>query len=173
MSVKTSKDIRSTRLDKTFPFGREAILLIVKEIESGLNRKEACAKYGMAYATLSEWMSQYGSETYHATKKVNLSAHQKRSIVRAVNEGRMTKEEAYHSHRIRKRLLNDWILKYKREEQQLAVNNQQPMSPIDISAVSSDELQQARLKIKALETMIDIAEEQFKISIRKKSGAKQ
>jgi hypothetical protein len=50
MSVKTSKDIKSTRLDKRFPVGREAILLIVKEVESGLNRKEACARYEMAYA---------------------------------------------------------------------------------------------------------------------------
>jgi transposase-like protein len=107
MSIKTSKDIRSTRLDKTFPFGREAILLIVKEVESGLNRKEACAKYGMAYATLSEWMRQYGSVTYHSTKKFILSAQQKRSIVRAVNEDRMTKEEACHSHGIHKRLLRN------------------------------------------------------------------
>ncbi len=35
------------------------------------------------------------------------------------------------------------------------------------------DLADAKLKITALETMIDIAEEQFKISIRKKSGAKQ
>ena len=34
-------------------------------------------------------------------------------------------------------------------------------------------LAEAQLKIKALDTMIDIAEEQLKIDIRKKSGAKQ
>ena len=34
-------------------------------------------------------------------------------------------------------------------------------------------LEMANLKIKALDTMIDIAEEQLKIDIRKKSGAKQ
>ncbi|MNH34984.1 hypothetical protein D3C79_956280 [compost metagenome] len=34
-------------------------------------------------------------------------------------------------------------------------------------------LMEANLKIKALDTMIDIAEEQLKIDIRKKSGAKQ
>ena len=34
-------------------------------------------------------------------------------------------------------------------------------------------LQEAELKIKALNTLIDVAEEQLKISIRKKSGAKQ
>jgi hypothetical protein len=35
------------------------------------------------------------------------------------------------------------------------------------------QLAEAQLKIRALETMIDIAEEQLKIDIRKKSGAKQ
>jgi transposase len=34
-------------------------------------------------------------------------------------------------------------------------------------------LQEANLKIKALDTIIDIAEEQLKIDIRKKSGARQ
>lgn len=34
-------------------------------------------------------------------------------------------------------------------------------------------LEESNLKILALETMIDIAEEQLKINIRKKSGTKQ
>ena len=47
-------------------------------------------------------------------------------------------------------------------------------------AVSSEDaaalkkaLEQAELKIKALNTLIDVAEEQFKIPIRKKPGARQ
>jgi hypothetical protein len=35
------------------------------------------------------------------------------------------------------------------------------------------QLEQAKLKIAGLETMIDIAEQELKISIRKKSGTKQ
>lgn len=34
-------------------------------------------------------------------------------------------------------------------------------------------LQEAELKIKALNTLIDVAEDQLKVDIRKKSGAKQ
>jgi transposase len=34
-------------------------------------------------------------------------------------------------------------------------------------------LEEAELKIKALNTLIDVAEDQFKIPIRKKPGAKQ
>lgn len=40
-------------------------------------------------------------------------------------------------------------------------------------AALQNALQQAELKIKALNTLIDVAEEQLKIAIRKKSGAKQ
>ena len=46
-----------------------------------------------------------------------------------------------------------------------------------ISAAQAEALQKAleesELKIKALNTLIDVAEEQLKIDIRKKSGAKQ
>ena len=45
--------------------------------------------------------------------------------------------------------------------------------PNVITVDPQKELAEAKLKIAALETMIDIAEEQFKISIRKKPGAKQ
>jgi transposase len=34
-------------------------------------------------------------------------------------------------------------------------------------------LEDARMKISALNTLIDVAEDQFKISIRKKAGARQ
>lgn len=34
-------------------------------------------------------------------------------------------------------------------------------------------LEEAELKVKALNTLIDVAEEQFKIAIRKKAGARQ
>jgi len=45
-------------------------------------------------------------------------------------------------------------------------------SPGDLKALQQ-QLQEAQLKIAALETMIEIAEKQFKIEIRKKPGAKQ
>jgi hypothetical protein len=34
-------------------------------------------------------------------------------------------------------------------------------------------LQEAQMKIRALDTLIDVAEDQFKIAIRKKAGARQ
>jgi hypothetical protein len=53
--------------------------------------------------------------------------------------------------------------------------NQQPDPDPSKEALEQalKKLQEAELKVKALNTMIDVAEEQFKISIRKKPGAKQ
>ncbi len=49
----------------------------------------------------------------------------------------------------------------------------QPDMAADTPSESSSELELLRLKVLALETMIDVAEEELGISIRKKSSAKQ
>jgi TolA-binding protein len=50
---------------------------------------------------------------------------------------------------------------------------QAPADPGQDLKALQQQLQEAQLKIAALETMIEIAEKQFKIEIRKKPGAKQ
>lgn len=128
----------------------------------------------MAASTLTEWFAQYGSEQYQSQKRRVFSVQQKRSIVAGVREGRMTKKEACLSHRITQKLLNTWILRCKRDDEELQSINQELM-PITTTTANDlpSNLAEARLKIQALETLIEIAEEQFNISIRKKSGAKQ
>lgn len=166
----------SKRSDPTSQFHKKVILQIVREVEQGMSRKEACSQYGMAYCTLGEWMKKYGSATYHATKRSHFSIHQRRSIIRALREGRMTKDEAHLIHKVGKKTLNTWLREAKQEDNDLVSFNQENMAAKQINYPGNElqrELAEARLKIKALETMIDIAEEQFKIAIRKKSGAKQ
>lgn len=176
MTFKTTNHIRSKRSNPTSQFHKKMILQIVREVEEGLSRKEVCNKYGMAYCTLGVWMTRYGSEIYHATKRTSFSVHQRRSIIRAIGEGRMTKDEARLIHKMSKKTLNTWLHEAKQEENELVCFNPNDMAvkQINYSGIElQSELAEARLKIKALETMIDIAEEQFKIAIRKKSGAKQ
>jgi transposase-like protein len=168
MTERRANDIKCTRLNRTFSFPKDQIITIVGEVESGaLTPKDACIKYGMAYGTITVWMGKYGSAAYHANKRRMFSQQHKRSVVRAVLEGRITKKEACIANQIGKNVLNVWILKHKRESQDLTANIAEPMPK------ATDELYEAQLKIRALETLIDIAEEEFKISIRKKSGAKQ
>jgi len=175
MTEKKRKSIPSTRSDHKTPFPKHLIFQIVKDIENGTNRKSACLKYGMAYCTLCEWMNKYGSEVYHCSKKRVYPLKDKRAIVRAINEGRTTKKEACISHDIDKKVLNQWIRNFRNQSDELSSSNEVTMIEIkdSLKEEAGKELAQAMLKIKALETMIDIAEEQFKISIRKKFGAKQ
>lgn len=176
MTVKKRNYIHSKRSNPTSRFHKKVILQIVREVEEGLSRKEACSQYGMAYCTLGEWMRRYGSEQYHTTKRTSFSAQQRRSIVRAMLEGRMTKDEAHLIYKVGRKTLTTWLREAKQEHNDLVSFNQKHMTASQINHAGENyqkELEEARLKIKALEIMIDIAEQQFKISIRKKFGAKQ
>lgn len=173
---KKYKSIPSKRSDPGTRFHKQLILQIVREVEDGLPRKDACGKYEMAYSTLGEWMTRFGSAGYHASKRAHFSIHQRRSIVRALQEGRMTKDEAHLMHKVGKKTLTTWLREAVQEDNELVCFNHNDMAVKQIDYFGTElqnELAEARLKIKALETMIDIAEEQFKIAIRKKSGAKQ
>jgi transposase len=65
------------------------------------------------------------------------------------------------------------------EKVEIYIENTSPMAKKDKDSTQSQNealqkaLQEAELKIKALNTLIDVAEEQLKIDIRKKSGAKR
>ena len=77
-------------------------------------------------------------------------------------------------------LVRDWIREYKEDNTELSVcksievakKTAETSEELELKALKKA-LQEANLKIKALDTMIDIAEEQLKIDIRKKSGARQ
>jgi flavin-binding protein dodecin len=68
---------------------------------------------------------------------------------------------------------------YKAEKAEVCIENKfqmvqkKPTSKSSETAALEKALQEAELKIKALNTLIDVAEDQLKIDIRKKSGAKQ
>jgi transposase len=168
---------RRPGLDKRF------IKEIVDAIEKGLPRSEAVRSHGISRSTISDWMREYGSQAYHASKQGHLSLQQRRSIVRAIEEGRMTVAEAKLAHKIGwTPTITKWLRDSKRENEELVVSNkilmdkkednQQPDAD-PVKKALEQALQEAELKIKALNTLIDVAEENFKISIRKKPGARQ
>jgi|SRR4030095_200252 transposase len=169
-------NIKSKRSDPTSQFDKRLILQIVQEVEAGLPRKKACLMYGMAYTTINEWMRNFASESYRAGRRAVFSEQERRKIVRLVQEQKITKQQAQELYKVGKKALNTWLLNAKKEEAELVRSNlnDMPIDPLSYSQIElTKQLSEAKLKIKALETMIDIAEQQFKISIRKKSGAKQ
>lgn len=176
MLVKKRNYINSTRSNPASQFDKRLIFQIVKEVEEGLPRKEACSIYGMAYCTMNEWIRKYASESYRSTQRGVFTDQQRRKIVRLIQDRKITKQQAQKLYKVGKKALNDWLLSAKKEEAELVRFNHNDMTiePINYSSAEAcKQLKEANLKIKALETMIDIAEQQFKISIRKKSGAKQ
>lgn len=89
-------------------------------------------------------------------------------------------------------VLNVWIKKYEKEASLVTLPPEEPLNPTDVMANRSKEnykdenaqlkkrikelekaLAYSRLETEARDLMIDIAEKNFSIPIRKKAGAKQ
>jgi DNA invertase Pin-like site-specific DNA recombinase len=164
-------------------FDKSVIREIVKAIEEGLPRREVVKQYKTARSTISGWMREYGSRAYQAGKSGHITQPQKRSMLRAIEEGRMTIQEAKIAYNISlTTTIKQWMRASVRENAELLGFNKPDMDEEkDKPPVTSDSdnkalkqaLEEAQLKIKALNSLIDIAEDKFKIQIRKKPGAKR
>lgn len=151
---------------------------IVKEMESGVPRKCIEEKYGVSHDSLTKWLRDRGSELYKPITKVYTTS-EKRSVVRAI-EGGMSVREAQIAFNISNTsVIRNWLRAFKEENPEIRVSNpvNMPKNTTDPSSAEIKALRQAlseaNLKIKALDTLIDIAQEHLKIDIRKKPGAKQ
>ena len=162
-------------------FNKELIEQIVKSVERGATRKEVINRYGMKKSTLSDWMREYGSPAYHASQKP-LSVVQRRSMVRGIEEGRMTIAEAKLAFNLLStQVVKKYLQQSEKEKAEFTrISTLMDKNEARSEAISSEDVQalkkaleEAELKIKALNTLIDVAEDQFKIPIRKKPGAKQ
>jgi transposase len=169
--------IDSKEKKRTF-YDKRLIRKIVKEVENDLPRSEAVALYGMSLSTLSEWMRIYGSQAYLSTKRRILKDSQKRSIVRAIESG-MSLSEAQTVYGAHVTTIKRWLRQFGKNAD-LVVQKPVAMAKEPPKTATGDEvralqkaLAEAELKIAGLNTLIDIAEEQLKIDIRKKSGAKR
>ena len=163
------------------PFNKQLILQVVKSVERGATRREIIKRYGVAKSTLSGWMQQYGSPAWLASQKP-LGQVDRRSMVRAIEEGRMTLSEAKLAFNLKSvQAVKGYLRQAEKEKAELRrlsilmdknEARQEAISSEDAAALKKA-LEEAELKIKALNTLIDVAEEEFKIPIRKKPGARQ
>lgn len=168
--------IKSSRQGTRSNFDKALILDIVRQREIGASIRRLCQEYGMSEDILRLWMIKYGSSYFKSGMQTKHKPQQIRPIVRAILEGRLTIHEAAIKGKVSIATVRKWVKRFEQEDADLPVPKQEDMPPPAQSPADSAlhaELEVARLKIKALETMIEVAEEQFKIPIRKKFGAKQ
>ncbi len=156
---------------------------LIKEIEAGTPRSVIAYQYGVSRAAISKWMRADSSAQYKAKQPgTYLTDVEKRSIVRQVEQGALTPYAARQTYGLSGNMLNKWLKASLKENVELAVHDPFEMKdkPEERSGLQDSEnealkkaLEEARLKISALNTLIDVAENQFKIKIRKKAGARQ
>ena len=156
---------------------------VIKLIESGTPRPEIVTRYGISGSTLCEWMRDHGSRDYHSKQAgKRLTETKKRTIVRQVEQGSLTAHEAGKVYGVHRNVLNRLLKASMKENAELVLYDGFEMKevPAGDAVVPDPEkealkraLEDARMKIHALNTLIDVAEDQFKIAIRKKAGARQ
>lgn len=157
---------------------------LVQRIEQGLPLVEALLIYQLKRETVKHWLKRYASPAYKK-QRARVSMASKRTAVRAVSSGRMTVNEAMSAYNIgSSSTIKRWLSLYKEEKKQdIASSNLMEVSKKKSTATEGadkqhikalqQQLADAHLKVAALNTLIDVAEEQLKINIRKKPGARQ
>jgi transposase-like protein len=176
----TEQELAERRFGPRGRYKPSFIKMVVREVEEGLAFQEAHEKYRMPAVTLTDWLRRYGSEEYLSCRRKRHPASLKRSTCQAVIDGRMTITEAALSLQLNAATLRTWVQQQK--EEAVPINTEilkkskkkssTPPVTDDVKALQ-EQLAYANLKIAALNTLIDVAEEQLKINIRKKPGAKQ
>ena len=166
----------AVRTSNQQPFDKRLIAHIVGLVEQGVPRRVLVEQYGMTSRTLCDWLSKYGTRTV----RKDYSVTHKRSVVRAVTAGMSIRQAAIAYQISSAGLIKKWIKAFKEENVEISVSKPTDMANKKTNESESatikalqKELEFANMKIKALDTMIDIAEEQLKVDIRKKSGARQ
>ena len=177
MEKKETEFIYSSRMNSKQRFDKRLIAHIVDLAEQGVPRRDLINDYGMNPSTLVDWIARYGSGV---AKHKRYTAAEKRSVIRAIAEGMSVKQAQIVFKISYPSVIRGWMKEFKEENDDLSLIKAEDMAKKTVDPSENAELKalkkaldEANLKIRALDTMIDIAEEQLKIDIRKKSGARQ
>lgn len=147
---------------------------IVEEVIQGIYSKyEAIDRYKINDRTLDSWLITYSDKSGSPFSKKVTDKVQQRFIVAQILSGALTKAEAARQNEVTTAAICRWIARYKSSDNLLAENIPQVMARDSNDTDAQIQIEALKLKVIALETMIDIAEDQFKIDIRKKCGTKQ
>ena len=179
LKIPVGRFVEGGHFDKTF------IAVIVSEVLSGIPKQVVQKKYGLCRSTLNAWLKKGDMAIEPKCIGPNSSKDFKRTVVRSIESGRLSIREAQLAYGIKTpQTIEKWRKQMAQEKADLVLSNEALMknnkSPRKDTSKSSPDvkelqkaLEEAQLKIVALNTLIDVAEDQLKINIRKKPGAKQ
>ncbi len=165
VTFKNGKEISYTR------YSKREIKNIVLEIENGdICISEAAEKYDVAPETIKDWLRRMSTKLIVETKQRH-PEEIKKTIVRDIEAGIITIDEACLKMNVYKHTIVNWIKKFSIQTSHF---DDFAITKEDISDMATNkEIDELKLKIIALETMIDVAEKELNIDIRKKSGTRQ
>lgn len=154
-------------------FSQDERQKIVQEIESKqLSFNEALAKYNIINKnTLRSWFLKYGSNPKSMLNQKLTEADRRKAAYQVIYKEATPAEVAAQ---IGVGLFSvwGWVRKYRKEiDQKNPAAAALPKSALQ--STQQSEIDDLKLKVAALEMMIDIAEKELNIDIRKKSGTKQ
>lgn len=158
------------------------VQLVLKEVAEGLPLLVAASKYKLSIGLIRTWNRKYGQHELPVLRRT-LPLQQKRTLLRAVAAGKLSVREAAVTYGVGESSIHGWLKQYTAENDELGLSNvedlsrnkKQPQANSNSDQIHQlqQQLADAQLKIAALNTLIDVAEEQLKINIRKKPGARQ
>jgi transposase-like protein len=153
---------------------------IVARIEAGeLTIEQVVAKYKLSTSRIvHRWITAYGSAESLAPVYKRCSQGHRMSVALQIRAGLLSVEDAARQNSVQAETILKWIEKLDTTPggvKPASSSNQMHATKFKgtTNAQQHPELENLRLKVAALETMIDLAEEHFKIDIRKKCGTKQ
>lgn len=150
---------------------------VVKQVEEAGSVMLICERLGLKKNTVTSWMKMYRSADYPNKRQARRPQADRNRIAREVISGKLSMDEAQLKYGITHReTLTSWIRQYRKAQPDLqqAIREASPLEEFPAPVLPTrDDMQLAELKIRALETMLDIASKAFDVDIRKKFGAKQ
>jgi transposase-like protein len=152
---------------------RQPIQDLVSLIETGqLSYAEAQRMYKLTSSTLTNWMRRYGKDPVFQVGN-RRSREEKVGILLSVSRDGLTLMEASRKYQVSTSAIEKWRkelcfadLSQKQDSKGMADNTEGEKE-------SKQQIEGLKLKVLALETMLDIAERELNFPIRKKYGTKQ
>lgn len=156
---------------------KQEIKKLVQAIESKeITVEDVVKKYNFKNKdTINNWFKTFGNGSM-PTDRICLSKELKRQIVFEITSGKLPEAAALKKYLLSPTTLKRILKLYSPEITQSEIKDEmieQENNPRLERGFNAGIIKELTLKVAALETMIDVAEKEFDIEIRKKSGTKQ